>query len=425
MTRFLARAALAMMLCMTVSLAYAEQRGKGGAKGGGRSGGEAERKPEGRNEGAGRESSRKPQGAEGARSGGNKSPGGAWSDRTHSGMTSNQHPGSQHSAAAGAAAGNAAGKNNSSKATGAQGAAAGSAAAKRNAPAATGAQGAAAGAAAANRNAPAATGAQGAAAGAAAANRNSPQVSGAQGAAAGAAAANRNSPQFSGAQGAAAGAAAANRNSPAGYAAVRGSVNTPGMYGGDWYGAHPGAWAPTGWAAGAAWRPTTWGAVAGMYGYGNAAPISYDYGNSVNYQQGNVVVNGQSVGTAEDYSQQASDLAATGAAADTSATDKWLPLGVFAMVRNEKQHPQLIVQLAINEQGILRGNFTDEVTDHTQPLHGAVDKETQRAAWTVGDNTQTVMEAGLNNLTQSEAPALVHKNGKTDHWILVRLDQPQ
>jgi hypothetical protein len=95
------------------------------------------------------------------------------------------------------------------------------------------------------------------------------------------------------------------------------------------------------------------------------------------------------------------------------------------MVRNENQHPQLIVQLAINQQGILRGNYTDEVTDHTLPIHGAVDKQTQRAAWTVDGNKQTVMEAGLSDLTDGEAPALIHKNGKTDHWLLVRLQQPK
>ena len=43
----------------------------------------------------------------------------------------------------------------------------------------------------------------------------------------------------------------------------------------------------------------------------------------------------------------------------------------------------------------------------------------------VGNNKQTVMEAGLSDLTDPETPALIHKNGKTDHWILVRLDQPK
>jgi hypothetical protein len=35
------------------------------------------------------------------------------------------------------------------------------------------------------------------------------------------------------------------------------------------------------------------------------------------------------------------------------------------------------------------------------------------------------MEAGLADLTENEVPALIHKNGKTDHWLLVRLTQPK
>ena len=83
------------------------------------------------------------------------------------------------------------------------------------------------------------------------------------------------------------------------------------------------------------------------------------------------------------------------------------------------------MQLAINKHGIVRGNYTDESSNHTMTIQGAADKTTQRAAWTVGDNQQTVMEAGLDDLTESEAPALIHNKGKTDHWILVRLEQPK
>ena len=402
MHRILVCVVVALLLCLPASLTHALQRGKGGGNARGAKTperGQTERKPEGNAERGG-ESSRVTQEERGGKTEGKNAPGGEWSERTHSGTPSY------------AQGGNAAGEKKAGQATEAQGAAAGAAAANRNTPTATGAQGAAAGEAAANRNTPTATGAQGAAAGAAAANRNSPQYSGAEGAAAGAAAANRNSLPL-------AGAAAAGT----GYAAVRNSFNQPGMYGRGWYGDHPGAWAPVSWGAGAAWAPATWGAVAGMYGYANTTPVPYNYGGNVNYQNGNVVVDGQPVGTAAEFSQQASDLAQTGNQADVSDTDKWLPLGVFAMVRNENQHPQLILQMAVNQQGILRGNYTDEVTDHTAPIHGAVDKQTQRVAWTVGDNQTTVMEAGLNNLTQNEAPALIHKNGKTDHWILVRLDQ--
>jgi hypothetical protein len=448
MTRQFVLATLALTLCFAASLAHSEPRGKEGEKsrGGGRppGGNQAERKSE------------EQHGSRGAKQGGNKSPGGEWSERTHGGKQSTAQTGShreqpgtttaaaghaatknktpQATGAQGAAAGAAASNRKSPQASGAEGAAAGAAAANRKSPQATGAEGAAAGAAAANRKSPQATGAEGAAAGAAAANRRSPQVSGAEGAAAGAAAANRRSPQVSGAEGAAAGAAVANRNEPAvsgaggaaaGYAAVKNSFNHPNIYGQQWYGDHPGAWASPSWAAGAVWAPVTWGAVSNYCGYGSAAPISYDYGVNVVAQNGNVLVDGQSVGTTDEFSQQAADLAETGTDAETSDTEPWLPVGVFAMVRNEQQHPQLIVQLAISKQGILRGNYTDEITDHTLPIHGAVDKQTQRAAWTVGGNKQTVMEAGMSDLTDGEAPALIHKNGKTDHWLLVRLEQPK
>ena len=134
-------------------------------------------------------------------------------------------------------------------------------------------------------------------------------------------------------------------------------------------------------------------------------------------------MNGQDVGTAEQFSQQAADLAQVGV--DSEPTDlNWFPLGVFAMVRNEQQHPHLIMQLAINRQGMLRGNYTDEVSEATQPIKGAVDQNSQRAAWIVGNHQSLVMEAGLSNLSEGDAPALIHKNGKTDHWLLVRLKQP-
>ncbi|WP_254508184.1 hypothetical protein [Anatilimnocola floriformis] len=255
--------------------------------------------------------------------------------------------------------------------------------------------------------------AEGAAAGAAAAGRNQPPASGAEGAAAGAAAANRNQPQASGAAGAA-----------AGYAAVRNSFDRPDMYSATWHTTHADAWKATNWSAGSAWTPAAWGAVAAHCNYANK-PVSYDYGNNVTCLNGNVVIDGVAAGTAEEFSQQASDLAQAGTDAQVSADEKWLPVGVFAMVKNDQQHPQLILQIAVNPKGVVRGNYTDEVSDRSYPIHGGVDPKTQRIAWTVGGNTTNVMEAGLGNLTQGEAPALLHKNSKTERWILVRLSPPQ
>ena len=89
----------------------------------------------------------------------------------------------------------------------------------------------------------------------------------------------------------------------------------------------------------------------------DTTPVSYNYGSNVTCIGNNVVVNGQPVGTAEEFSQQADELAEKGTAAAASPNDQWLPLGVFALVRNEHQHPQLIMQLAVNQQGILAGQL--------------------------------------------------------------------
>lgn len=339
---------------------------------------------------------------------GNSTPGGNWSQPTHN----VGKPGTPNNVHSGAPNNNIPGRSANSNATGAQGAAAGAAAANRNSSQVTGKEGAAAGAAISNRNAPKATGAEGAAAGAAAANRNSPQVSGKEGAAAGAAVANHNSPRATGAEGAAVGAAA-----------VRSSYNNPHLYDQQWYAAHPGVWAPTNWKAGAVWAPATWATTSKFCGI-SATPVVYNYGTNVTCVDGNIALGGQHLGTAAEFSQQAATLAASGASAEVSNADEWMPLGIYGMVRNEQQHPQLILQLAMNKQGILRGNYTDELSEHTQPVQGSVDLKTQRAAWTVGDNNLSVIEAGLSNLSQDEAPVLIHKRGQTEHWILVRLNPP-
>ena len=41
----------------------------------------------------------------------------------------------------------------------------------------------------------------------------------------------------------------------------------------------------------------------------------YNYGNNVTYQDNSVYMNGQDMGTADQYYQQAQELASTGAAA--------------------------------------------------------------------------------------------------------------
>jgi hypothetical protein len=57
---------------------------------------------------------------------------------------------------------------------------------------------------------------------------------------------------------------------------------------------------------------------------------------------------------------------------------------------------------------VIRGNYYSALSDTTLPVYGSVDKETQRAAWTVGDRKEPIFEAGFANLTKSETTMLVH-----------------
>jgi hypothetical protein len=83
-------------------------------------------------------------------------------------------------------------------------------------------------------------------------------------------------------------------------------------------------------------------------------------------------------------------------------------------------------QLAVDKQGTIAGTYYNTSTDKSLPVQGSVDKKTQRAAWTVGDKKTTVVETGVYNLTQDEAPAVIHfGNQRQQTWLLVRLEDPE
>lgn len=151
----------------------------------------------------------------------------------------------------------------------------------------------------------------------------------------------------------------------------------------------------------------------------------YDYGNNITYEEDGVYVNGENTGSADQYYDQASTLAATGTAAEAPADGDWLPLGVFALSKAEEPTSDVTIQLAINKEGVIRGNYTDTKTNTSQVIKGSADKATQKVAFTVGDNTTNVIETGLYNLTKDEAPVLIHLGKeKTEQWLMVRLENP-
>ncbi|MGL4515014.1 MAG: hypothetical protein ACRCT8_18165 [Lacipirellulaceae bacterium] len=157
-------------------------------------------------------------------------------------------------------------------------------------------------------------------------------------------------------------------------------------------------------------------------------PIYYDYGPGGNaYYRGNrFYVNNQVVGSAEDLAASAAMLAtvAPPASQQEAEASEWKPLGTFAVVadKNEVQ-PTRSVQLAVNRDGIVAGTFYNSETDEARTVQGRVDPETQRVALRVGESDRFVLETGLYNLTQDEAPVLAHFGpDQHEYWLLVRLE---
>ncbi|MEX0676226.1 MAG: hypothetical protein WD063_04085 [Pirellulales bacterium] len=167
-----------------------------------------------------------------------------------------------------------------------------------------------------------------------------------------------------------------------------------------WYADHPRAWQYTHPHADA-WAVATFGAAATWLGLTAAS--------------------GGTVYTAETEGDQAQD---DENAVDTSAGD-FLPLGVFALAPKSEKDASALVQLAVNKQGELRGNYYDVVTGKDQAVAGKLDKQTQRATFKVFSGGSVSFETTLASLTQSTGSVkLVFDNGPSRQWTLARFDSP-
>ena len=161
-------------------------------------------------------------------------------------------------------------------------------------------------------------------------------------------------------------------------------------------------------------------------------PPVYDYGVNVVYQGDYVYVDGKRTASATEYANQAIALAKEPAVQppapgppESGKQPDWLPLGVWALAQEEKGDAYMFFQLSINKDGVVSGAYQNALSGEKSPISGQVDKKTQRVAWRIGTNN-TVIETGLQNLTQDVASCLVHFGPDTTQtWLLVRLKQPE
>ncbi|PNY33539.1 mu-protocadherin- cell-suface protein [Rhodopirellula baltica] len=172
-----------------------------------------------------------------------------------------------------------------------------------------------------------------------------------------------------------------------------------------------------------------WGSVASPA----VQPVYYDYGSggNVTYQSSQVYLSGQPIADSKEFAESAALLATVDApdSSQEAEESEWMPLGTFAFATSSDDlDPSRVVQLAINQDGIVSGTLFNKDTDQVQAIQGRVDKDTQRVALRVGESNSVVVETGLYNLTQDEASVLVHFGTEThDNCLLVRLpssDEP-
>lgn len=189
-----------------------------------------------------------------------------------------------------------------------------------------------------------------------------------------------------------------------------------------WYARYPRAWFFPGVVPATWWIAPQWEYVCGWYAV-PVQPVVYDYGTNIVYQGDTVYYDDRPVANAEQFCDQAAQIADAGAAAPDN--EEWLPLGTFTLLAQGQTTSDKVLQLAVNKEGSLRGNLHDALTDKVTQLVGAVDKKSQRVAFRPAGSDWPVVECGLWNLTQDSLQVLIHfDKDRAEPRTLVRLSPP-
>lgn len=217
---------------------------------------------------------------------------------------------------------------------------------------------------------------------------------------------------------------------PGGYLAGRGlairrGFRGHGLFTPTWFGSHRSAWHPAvGWPG--AWQSARAASILNWYAW-EGDPIFYDMGATQTQQRATRKFDWGSldiVSVANEY-KAAKELASRGSI-EPKADSQWFPLGVFALVRENEDEAQMIFQIAMNKNGMVRGNYHNSFSNSDHVIHGAVDSKTQKIAWMIGDNDTNVISTGVFNLTQEESFAQIFFGPeKMNRWMLVRLEETQ
>jgi hypothetical protein len=153
--------------------------------------------------------------------------------------------------------------------------------------------------------------------------------------------------------------------------------------------------------------------------YQQGQQLAQTAGGNSNPNQSGTPFNQQVAYNSGSYGQMPN----AGTAASTNET--WEPLGVYSLVESGQSKSTMLFQLAINQQGIVRGNYVNQITNERAQIHGALDKSTQKISWSVGDNPDTIFDTTLNELMKEKSKVVVQFGpNNTQQMSLVREKAP-
>jgi hypothetical protein len=180
------------------------------------------------------------------------------------------------------------------------------------------------------------------------------------------------------------------------------------------------------------WHWTTAPRLSNWIVYRWGTPYYWDYGPGeyIYYDDGAIYVNGHWHQPAPVFYENTIRLVeeAPDLTPEEAARVEWLPLGVFAVTRDGQAQADVLVQLAVTQEGTIGGTASDQQSGTSYPIEGTVEKQSQRAVWSYTDSSgrRVLMETSIFNLTQPESTGLVHYGPENIEVIeLVRLEAPE
>jgi hypothetical protein len=167
-----------------------------------------------------------------------------------------------------------------------------------------------------------------------------------------------------------------------------------------WYEDHPQAWHHHHHHDDDAWKVATAAGVLAWLGWG-AQP--YVPGPTVVYEP--IYVEGQPQ-----------------VVIDPNAGD-WMMLGVYSLMTGPADDGTRLLQLAVDKQGHIRGNYYDSITNASHNVTGRIHQPSQQVQWTLDTNKQLLFFTPLSQLTQSQGVVYVKfPSGKQERWQLARME---